>query len=146
MKLKHVDVLVQTMEVGMSEQMCSGWKGDRRNYGEVHKIWKPLLLGPIRSYQHQQCPLAGAKFVEDLPDERKRREGIRLKAIPALKECIRPRCHGVIQRGEVDQSGSDPGFFEGAGGGGGLCREVGQLGVVGIGECSEPLQLGVLGW
>ena len=32
------------------------------------------------------------------------------------------------------------------GGGGGLCLEVGQLGVVGIGEHSEPLQLGVLGW
>ena len=41
------------------------------------------------------------------------------------------------------EAGADPGFFEG---GGGLCPEVGQLGVVGIGECSQPLQLGVLGW
>ena len=29
--------------------------------------------------------------------------------------------------------------------GGGLCPEIGQLGVVGMGESSEPLQPGVLG-
>ena len=46
----------------------------------------------------------------------------------------------------VHESGADPGFFEKVGGGGCLCPEVGQLGVMGIGERSEPLQLGVLGW
>ena len=55
---------------------------------------------------------------------------------------------GYCPLGEVllipGSAGADPGFFEG--GGGGLCPEVGQLGVVGIGEHSEPLQLSVLGW
>ena len=50
--------------------------------------------------------------------------------------CVSSRMQGRIQD-----------FLKGWGwGAGGLCPEVGQLGVVGIGERSEPLQLGVLGW
>ena len=50
MKMKHVEVLVQMMEVELSEQICPNWKGNRGSYGETHKIREPLLLGSIRSY------------------------------------------------------------------------------------------------
>ena len=101
MKTKHAEVLVQMMEVGLSEQINPARKDDRRSHRETQKIWEPLPTRQIRGNQSYQCPLTGPQFVEDLLNQRKPREGIRLKPVPVLKKGIHSHSYGIVERGKV---------------------------------------------
>ena len=46
MKLQHVEVLVKTMYMRLSEKISSQWQGNRRGYHKPLELREPLLLPP----------------------------------------------------------------------------------------------------
>ncbi|MPC82823.1 hypothetical protein E2C01_077507 [Portunus trituberculatus] len=63
-------------------------------------IWKLLSLGPERCNQDEPGVAGSLKFVEHLPDERKRKEGIQVLVVPTVKKGIRGNCFGIPKGGD----------------------------------------------
>ena len=64
MKLQHVEVLVKTMYMQLSEKIDSQWQGDRRGYRKTSELREPLFLLPKGSYHGEESTPAGPKLVQ----------------------------------------------------------------------------------
>ena len=69
MKPKHMEVLKQSMKMGLSEKISTHRQGDRRSHRETQELREPLLLRPKQGDKGQKSPLASLKFVEHLANK-----------------------------------------------------------------------------
>ena len=92
-QLKHGEVLVETMEMRLSEKILPQWKDHRNLHQKLQKIRKPRVLRPERCYQREDQAPRPADLRQNAGKETKRREGVSLKPVPRLSHSVRARRH-----------------------------------------------------
>ena len=105
---------MKAIKMGLSEKISTQRKRDRRSHRETQELRAPLLR-PKRGNEGQKSPAASLKFVEPLANKGEWRKGTSLKPFPFLKECVRPHCHGVVQRRKINREPVVEGSGEEAG-------------------------------
>ena len=93
-----MEVMVQPMEMGLSEKIHPSrqrqWNLDQK----IQKVWKPDLLRPERCHNSHTQVGALADLGDDLLDHAEWREGIRIHIVPWMQHCIRAYGHGIHHR------------------------------------------------
>ena len=101
MKLQHVEVLVKTIYMQLSEKIGSQWEGDWRSHRKTPELWEPLLLWPKRSHQGEESTPAGPKLVQNTANQSEWQKRVSLEPVPRLEKSICPYRHRIVQGGKI---------------------------------------------
>ena len=90
-QLKHGEVLVVMMEVGLFEQIPPSWQEEGNLHQKLQKVREPRVLRPKWSHQGELQPPKLPDLRQYSRDEAEGRKGISLKTVPTLEHGIRAR-------------------------------------------------------